>query len=199
MTDAASAGRRVRNSTTLTASTAAAAGSALLAIVAHSVLGTAVYAWALTGLLTAAAIPPVTIDLRVRKLPNRWVAPIAAAGIVQAFAIAYATADPWRVFWPLIVAGIVAAFYIALGLAGMFGLGDAKFAAALSITVAIYAGLLALYLIPIAVLLGGLWRAVLTAAGRGKRPRAHGPAIALAALVILVTTVVLQQAVGVLS
>lgn len=75
---------------------------------------------------------------------------------------------------------------------GMFGLGDAKFAVALSITVAIYAGPLALYLIPIAVLLGGFWRTLITLAGRGKRPRAHGPAIAVAALVILVTTVVLQ-------
>jgi prepilin signal peptidase PulO-like enzyme (type II secretory pathway) len=100
------------------------------------------------------------------------------------------------VFWPAIVAGIVAASYIALGLAGMFGLGDAKFAAALSITAAIYAGPLALYLIPIAMLLGGLWRAVLAAAGRGKRPRAHGPAIAIATLAILITAVAVQQAAG---
>ncbi|PZE53747.1 hypothetical protein DEJ04_17530 [Curtobacterium sp. MCLR17_044] len=199
MIDVAPDAQRLRISTTLAASIAAAGGSALLAIALHPVLGTAAYAWVLTALLTAGAIAPVTIDLRVRKLPNRWVAPIAAAGAVQAFAIAYATADPWRVFWPVIVGSIVAAFYIALGLAGMFGLGDAKFAAALSITAAIYAGPLALYLIPIAILLGGLWRAVLAAAGHGKRPRAHGPAIAIAALVILVTTIALQQAGGALQ
>lgn len=198
MTGVASGPEHVRISATLLGSVAAAVGSALLAVVAHSVLGTAGYAWVLTVLLAAGAAGPVAIDLRVRKLPNRWVAPIATAALVQAFAIAYATADPWRVFWPLIVAAIVAAFYITLGLAGMFGLGDAKFAAALSITAAIYAGPLALYLIPIAVLLGGLWRAILTLAGRGKRPRAHGPAIAIAAFVILVTTVVLQQTAGVL-
>lgn len=198
MTGVASGPERVRISSTLLRSVAAAVGSSLLAVVAHSVLGTAGYAWGLTVLLAAAAAVPVAIDLRVRKLPNRWVAPIAAAALVQAFAIAYATADPWRVLWPLIVAAIVAAFYIALGLAGIFGLGDAKFAAALSIGAAIYAGPLALYLIPIAVLLGGLWRALLTLAGRGKRPRAHGPAIAIAAFVILVTTVLLQQTAGVL-
>ncbi|ROS71885.1 leader peptidase (prepilin peptidase)/N-methyltransferase [Curtobacterium sp. PhB130] len=199
MTDVAPDAQRLRISTTLAASIAAAGGSALLAIALHAVVGTAAYAWVLTALITAAAIAPVAIDLRVRKLPNRWVAPIAAAGAAQAFAIAYATVDPWRVFWPVIVASIVAAFYIALGLAGMFGLGDAKFAAALSITVAIYAGPLALYLIPIAMLLGGLWRAVLAAAGRGKRPRAHGPAIAIAAVAILVTTIALQQAAGALQ
>lgn len=198
MTGVASGPERVRISATLLGSVAAAVGSALLAGVAHSVLGTAGYAWVLTVLLAAGAAVPVAIDLRVRKLPNRWVAPIATAALVQAFAIAYATADPWRVFWPLIVAAIVAAFYIALGLAGMFGLGDAKFAAALSIAAAIYAGPLALYLIPIAVLLGGLWRAILTLAGRGKRPRAHGPAIAIATLVILTSTIVVQQAAGVL-
>jgi len=192
MTDVAPEAQRLRISTTLAASIAAAGGSALLAIVLHPVVGTAVYVWVLTALLAAGAIAPVTIDLRIRKLPNRWVAPIAAAGAVQAIAIAYATADPWRVFWPLIVASIVTAFYIALGLAGMFGLGDAKFAAALSITVAIYAGPLALYLIPIAILLGGLWRAILTTLGRGGRPRAHGPAIAIASLATLATAAVLQ-------
>ncbi|UFU16016.1 prepilin peptidase (plasmid) [Curtobacterium sp. C1] len=198
MTGVASDGRRLRISTTLAGSIAAAGGSALLAIVLHPVVASAAYAWTLTALLAAAAAVPVGIDLRSRKLPNRWVAPIAAAAAVQAFAIAYGTADPWRVLWPLIVAAIVFAFYVALGLAGMFGLGDAKFAAALSITAAIYAGPLALYLIPIAVLLGGLWRALLTAVGRGKRPRAHGPAIAIAALTILVTTIALQQAAGAL-
>lgn len=198
MTGVASGARRARISTTPAATILAAGGSVLLAFAAHPLLTSAAYAWLLAGLLTAAAAVPVTIDIRVRKLPNRWVAPIAAAAAVQAFAVAYADADLWRVLWPLIVAAIVFGFYVALGLAGMFGFGDAKFAAALSITAAIYAGPLALYLIPIAVLLGGLWRALLTAVGRGKRPRAHGPAIAIAALTILATTIALQQAAGVL-
>lgn len=199
MTDAAPAGRPVRISTTLTASIAAAGGSALLALAAHPIAGTAAYAWLLAALLAGAAAAPVTIDLRSRKLPNRWVAPIAAGAAVQTIAIAYATADPWRALWPAITAAVVFGIYVALGLAGMFGFGDAKFAAAMTITAAIYAGPLALYVVPIAVLLAGFWRAVLTAAGRGKRPRAHGPAIAIAVLVILATTIALQQAAGVLQ
>ncbi|WP_416264873.1 prepilin peptidase (plasmid) [Curtobacterium flaccumfaciens pv. flaccumfaciens] len=201
MTDAAPATRPVRISTTLTASIAAAAGSALLALAAHPIAGTAAYAWLLTALLAGAAAAPITIDLRSRKLPNRWVAPIASGAAVQTISIAYATADPWRVLWPAITAAVVFGIYVALGLglAGMFGFGDAKFAAAMTIIPAIYAGPLALYVVPIAVLLAGLWRAVLTAAGHGKRPRAHGPAIAIATLVILATTIALQQAAGVLQ
>ncbi len=114
---------RVRISATLLGSVAAAVGSALLAVVAHSVLGTRGLRVGSHRAARSRRSVPVVIDLRVRKLPNRWVAPIAAGALVQAFAIAYATADPWRVVWPLIVAAIVAAFYITLGLAGMFGLG----------------------------------------------------------------------------
>lgn len=171
--------------------TAAAAGgaSALLALAAHSALDTSGYSWLLTVLLAAAAAVPVAIDIRIRKLPNRWVAPIAVAGAVQAIAVAYASADVWRFLWPLIAAAIVFAFYGALGLAGMFGLGDAKFAAALTITVAIYAGPFALYLIPIALVLGAVYRLGLQVFGRSFGPRAHGPAIAIAAVAVLVLAV----------
>lgn len=167
--------------------TAAAAGgaSALLALAAHSALDTSGYSWVLTVLLAAAAAVPVAIDIRTRKLPNRWVAPIAVAGAVQATAVAYASADVWRVLWPLIAAVIVFAFYVALGLAGMFGLGDAKFAAALTITVAIYAGPFAIYLVPIALVLGAVYRLGLQVFGRSFRSRAHGPAIAISAVLVL--------------
>lgn len=174
----------------LITSAAAGGASALLAFAAHSVLDTSGYSWLLTVLLAAAAAVPVAIDIRTRKLPNRWVAPIAVAGAVQATAVAYASADVWRVLWPLIAAAIVFAFYVALGLAGMFGLGDAKFAAALTITVALYAGPFALYLVPIAMVLGAVYRLGLQVVGRSSGPRAHGPAIAIAALAVLVLAVV---------
>lgn len=175
----------------LIVSAAAGGASALLALAAHSALDTNGYSWLLTALLVAAAATPVAIDIRIHKLPNRWVAPIAAAGAVQAFAVAIATADIWRVLWSLIAAAIVFAFYVALGLAGMFGLGDAKFAAALTITVAIYAGPFALYLIPIALILGAASRLGLQVFRRSSGPRAHGPAIAIAAVSVLVLAVVL--------
>jgi len=174
----------------LITSAAAGGASALLALAAHSVLDTSGYSWLLTVLLAAAAAVPVAIDIRTRKLPNRWVAPIAVAGAVQAIAVAYASADVWRVLWPLIAAAIVFAFYVALGLAGMFGLGDAKFAAALTITVAIYAGPFALYLIPIAMVLGAVYRLGLQLSGRSSGPRAHGPAIAVAGVSVLLLAVV---------
>jgi leader peptidase (prepilin peptidase)/N-methyltransferase len=174
----------------LITSAAAGGASALLALAAHSVLDTSGYSWLLTVLLAAAAAVPVAIDIRTRKLPNQWVAPIAVAGAVQAIAVAYASADVWRVLWPLIAAAIVFAFYVALGLAGMFGLGDAKFAAALTITVAIYAGPFALYLIPIAMVLGAVYRLGLQLSGRSSGPRAHGPAIAVAGVSVLLLAVV---------
>lgn len=173
----------------LITSVVAGGASALMALAAHSVLDSNGYSWLLTVLLAAAAATPVTIDIRIRKLPNRWVAPIAVAGAVQAFAVAIATADMWRVLWPLIAAAIVFAFYLALGLAGMFGLGDAKFAAALTITVALFAGPFALYLIPIAMVIGALYRLGLQVFGRSSGPRAHGPAIAIAAMSVLVLAV----------
>ena len=174
----------------LITSAAAGGASALLALAAHSVLDTSGYSWLLTVLLAAAAAVPVAIDIRTRKLPNRWVAPIAVAGAIQAIAVAYASADVWRVLWPLIAAAIVFAFYVALGLAGMFGLGDAKFAAALTITVAIYAGPFALYLIPIAMVLGAVYRLGVQVVGRSSGPRAHGPAIAIAGVSVLLLAVV---------
>ncbi|MGA1813897.1 prepilin peptidase [Frondihabitans sp. 4ASC-45] len=174
----------------LITSAAAGGASALLALAAHSALDTSGYSWLLTVLLAAAAAVPVAIDIRIRKLPNRWVAPIAVAGAVQAIAVAYASADVWRFLWPLIAAAIVFAFYGALGLAGMFGLGDAKFAAALTITVAIYAGPFALYLIPIAMVLGAVYRLGLQLSGQSSGPRAHGPAIAVAGVSVLLLAVV---------
>ena len=72
----------------------------------------------------------------------------------------------------------------------MFGLGDAKFAAALTITVAIYAGPFALYLIPIAMVLGAVYRLGLQLSGRSSGPRAHGPAIAVAGVSVLLLAVV---------
>jgi len=162
----------------LITSAAAGGASALLALAAHSALDTSGYSWLLTVLLAAAAAVPVAIDIRTRKLPNRWVAPIAVAGAVQAIAVAYASADVWRVLWPLIAAAIV------------FGLGDAKFAAALTITVAIYAGPFALYLIPIAMVLGAVYRLGLQLSGRSSGPRAHGPAIAVAGVSVLLLAVV---------
>lgn len=170
----------------LITSAAAGGASALLALAAHNALDTSGYSWLLTVLLAAAAAVPVAIDIRIRKLPNRWVAPIAVAGAVQAIAVAYASADVWRFLWPLIAAAIVFAFYGALGLAGMFGLGDAKFAAALTIMVAIYAGPFALYLIPIALVLGAVYRLGLQVFGGSSGPRAHGLAIAIAAVAVLV-------------
>ena len=173
----------------LVTSAVAGGASALLALAAHTALDTSGYSWLLTALLAAAASVPVRIDMRIRKLPNRWVAPIAVAGAVQAFAIAFASADVWRVLWPLIAAAIVFALYVGLGLAGMFGLGDAKFAAALTITVAIYAGPFALYLIPIAMVLGAVYRLGLQVAGRSSGSRPHGPAIAIAAMSVLLLAV----------
>jgi leader peptidase (prepilin peptidase)/N-methyltransferase len=163
----------------------AAIGSCALAAAAWPILTTGPYGWILAGLLVAAGTPVAIIDLWTRKLPNRYVAPIAAAGLVQAAAIAFASTDLCRLVVPVVCALIVFAAYTAMGLAGWFGFGDAKFAAALTVTVAIVAGYAAVYIVAIAVLLGGTQRLLVAGLGRHSPAHPHGPALLAAAVIIL--------------
>jgi leader peptidase (prepilin peptidase)/N-methyltransferase len=167
----------------------AAGGSSAVAVLLFVVITTAAYAWALTALLAAAAAAIAVVDARTHRLPNRYVAALAAAGLVQAAAVAVASHDTIRLLDSLGAAAAVGAAYTLLGLIGWFGFGDAKFAGALAATVAIYAGLAAIYIVPLAILFAAIWMLLCRALGRVPRTRAHGPAIALAAIGVLVAAV----------
>jgi leader peptidase (prepilin peptidase)/N-methyltransferase len=145
------------------------------------ILTVATFSWVLT-----------RIDMRSYLLPNRIVAPLAIFGIVQAAGIGIVAHDPSRALVPVITAAILWGAYTALGLAGMFGLGDAKFAGAIALSVAIYASWFTLYILAIAFMVGALQRIILMLLGRDQsKGRAHGPAIGLAALAVLCASVLL--------
>ena len=167
----------------------AAAGSSAVAVLLFAVITTAAYAWALTAFLAVAAAAIAVVDARTYRLPNRYVAALAAAGLVQAAAVAVASHDAIRLLDSLGAAAAVGAAYVLLGLVGWFGFGDAKFAGALALTVAIYAGLAVMYIVPLAILFAALWTLLSRAFGRDARTRAHGPAIALAAISVMTAAV----------
>lgn len=179
---------------TRTTTVIAAAGSVVLAVLALPISSSTAYAWTLLALLALAAAGTAAIDARTHKLPNRFVAPIAAAGIVQAAGLAMSTNDPARLFVPVAAAAIVVAVYTGMGLAGWFGFGDAKFAGALTVTVALYAGFAAVYVIAVAIVLGALYRAFLLLRRRGAGAHPHGPAIAISAIAIMAAAIVVIAA-----
>ena len=164
----------------------AAAGSSAVAVLLFAVITTAAYAWALTAFLAAAAAAMAIVDARTYRLPNRYVAALAAAGLVQAVAVAVATHDAIGLLDSLGAAAAVSAAYVILGLVGWFGFGDAKFAGALALTVAIFAGLAAMYIVPLAIVLTAIWRLLFRTVGSIGGRHAHGPAIALSAIGVMV-------------
>ena len=169
----------------------AAAGSVILAVIAFPIATTTAYAWVLTVLLAIAAAAVAVVDARTHLLPNRYVAPIAVAGLIQVTVVAIAAGDPGRLLFAVLAAAAVFAGYVLMGMLNWFGFGDAKFAAALVLTVGIYAGLAAIYLIPLAIVLAAAGRLALQAVGRGAGQHAHGPVIAVSAIAVMIAAVVL--------
>jgi leader peptidase (prepilin peptidase)/N-methyltransferase len=180
--------RQQRHFSTVAMAGLGAAASCTLALAAWSILTTDTYVWILGGLVALAGFPVAVIDVRTHKLPNRYVAPIAAAGFIQAAAIAFASTDLFRLIVPMACAAAVFSAYTAMGMAGWFGFGDAKFAAALTLTVAITSGITSVLIVSIAVLIGGIQRVLDTILGHRHQVHAHGPALVLAAIVIFSLT-----------
>ena len=170
----------------------AAAGSSAVAVPLFAVITTAAYAWALTAFLAVAAAAIAVVDARTYRLPNRYVAALAAAGLVQAAAVAVASHDAIRLLDSLGAAAAVGAAYVLLGLVGWFGFGDAKFAGALALTAAIYAGLAAIYIVPLAILFAASWRLICHAFGEGRGRHAHGSAIVISAVCLMAAAVLLS-------
>ncbi|WP_242085736.1 prepilin peptidase [Microbacterium lacticum] len=148
------------------------------------------YPWIALACFTAASTVIAVIDARTRRLPNRHTGPYAVAALLQAIAVSIATADPWIFAMAAIAAAVVFVTYAAMGMAGWFGFGDAKFAAAAALFAGVFAGWFAIYLVPLAVLISAAERAVRMAAGRGRTAHAHGPAIAAAALIVTVVGII---------
>ncbi|CAQ03311.1 prepilin peptidase [Clavibacter sepedonicus] len=126
------------------------------------------------------------IDVRTLRLPNRLVGPLAVVGLVQAIGLGILTGDATQALVPLGAAGITSLLYLGCCLAKWMGYGDVKYAGALALSIAIYAGWAAIYLLPIAFTIGAIQRIVEHFTGLGRTGgRAHGPAITLAGIGIL--------------
>lgn len=124
-------------------------------------------------------------DARTLTLPNRFTGPLAAGAAVQLVTVAMVTYDAWQLAAGLIAAVALFAVYAALGFAGHVGFGDAKFAAGLGLIAAIPAGLAAVYLLPVALLIGGSWRGIRLIMRRPRTPQPHGPALAIATVLVM--------------
>jgi len=182
-------------STVLPQPTRASGRGVVLAVLAsvaiaalHPVYGATVHGWALTLATAAAAAWLSVVDVRTLTLPNRAVFPLAAATAVQAIAIAAVTGDGMVAGSAAIAGGVVFAAYAAMGAAGWFGFGDAKFAGALALAAGVIAGMLAIYILALAMIIGAAHRAIAGSRGRV----AHGPDIAIATVAFMIAVMLLH-------
>lgn len=184
---------RTTNTTVVYVVVTAALASGILATAAWPIISTQTYGWVLTGLLAAAATAPAIIDARTLRLPNVLVAPIASAALIQAIAISIRAHDLAIAWIPIAAAIIVGTLYLLMGLARWCGFGDVTFAAALALPVAIYAGFASIYLVGVALMISSAQIALSKLLHHTHR-RAHGPALAIAALAVLAVAVALHPA-----
>lgn len=164
----------------------AAAASAVLVLAGPQLVSWRGYLWVLLLVVAAAAVYGAVVDVRTMRLPNALTGPLVAAGAVQVAGsllyVSVATVGPL-----LAAAAVVFVVYALMAAAGWCGFGDAKFAGALALFVGLYVGLLAIYLIPVAIILGSVHMLVAKAMSREPVSRVpQGPAIAAASLIIIV-------------
>ena len=164
----------------------AAAASAVLVVAGPPLVGQLAYLWVLLVLVAVAAVCGAVVDVRTLRLPNALTGSLASAGVVQvAGSSLYGGVGA---VWPsLAAAAVVFVVYALMAAAGWCGFGDAKFAGALALFAGLYVGLLAIYLIPVAIVLAAAHMLVAKVISREPVSRIpQGPAIAAAALIIMV-------------
>ncbi|MBX7268936.1 prepilin peptidase [Micromonospora sp. Llam7] len=166
---------------------AAALSLGILAAVANDALPLLAYCWmALVGIILA------VVDLAVHRLPDRLTALLAAGSLAALGAQSLITGEAHRLVEALAAGAGAAFFYLLMSLLtrGGIGLGDAKLAFGLGITVG-WAGWPA---VAVATFLGlvltGLAAVVLLVLRRAGRKDAipHGPFMVLAAIATIVVT-----------
>jgi leader peptidase (prepilin peptidase)/N-methyltransferase len=157
---------------------------ALLAAAAPT-LGSTVYGWAAIAITAVFSARLAIVDERTHLLPNRVTGALGAFGAIQAVSISVWQKDAEPLVIAAVTAGILAAVYAVLALTGSTGFGDIKFAGALALAIAPYAGLLTLYLFPIACIISAVRIMTRRVLGRdAKHP--HGPSLAIAGIVLLI-------------
>lgn len=177
--------RATRTTSTALNVALSAAVSAVIVLAGPQLVGWQGYLWVLPLPVAAAAVYGAVVDARTLQLPNALTGPLGAAGVVQAAGSSlYVGVE--AVGPVLAAAAVVFVVYVLMAAAGWCGFGDAKFAGALALFVGLYVGLLALYLIPVAIVLGSVHMIVAKVISREPVARVpQGPAIAAAALIIM--------------
>lgn len=131
-------------------------------------------------------------DVRTRTIPNRWVVTLATAGIALSLSSAVVRHHPAMLLTTVVAATAAFAGYFAFGLLGWVGFGDAKLAAALALVTSVAVGASATLLLPCAVLLGGAQRILFARLVQQRTHQPHGPALVIAALILLSTADLLR-------
>ncbi|MGF2950655.1 prepilin peptidase [Microbacterium sp. PI-1] len=157
----------------------------LLLVAAAPVLGGTAYGWVVVAVTAVRSARLAVVDERTHTLPNRLTGALAVFGIIQAIGISAWRHDAAPLVIAGVTAGILASLYALLALTKSGGFGDIKFAGALALTIAPYAGLFTLYLLPIAFVISAVRIMARRVRGRAaKHP--HGPSLAIAGIVLLV-------------
>ncbi|EYT57224.1 A24 family peptidase [Microbacterium sp. UCD-TDU] len=157
----------------------------LLVVAAAPVLGGTTYGWVVVAITAVFSARLALVDERTHTLPNRLTGALAVFGIIQAIGISAWMNDTAPAVIAAVTAGILTSIYGLLALTKSGGFGDIKFAGALALTIAPYAGLLTLYLLPIAFIISAVRIMARRVRGReAKHP--HGPSLAIAGIVLLV-------------
>lgn len=130
-------------------------------------------------------------DVRTRTIPNRWVVTLATAGIALSLSSAVVRHHPAMLLTTVFAAAAAFAGYFVFGLLGWVGFGDAKLATALALVTSVAVGASSMLLLPCAVLLGGAQR-ILFARLVQRTHQPHGPALVIAALILLSTADLLR-------
>jgi len=177
--------RTARATTTIPAVVALAA-SLILATAVLTAPATTWYPWVLTAATACGALFPAVIDARTHTLPNRYTGPLALAAAIQVVAFTIRSADPWQLLWAALAAVVTFLLFSLLAIRDYVGFGDVKYAAALALLATILAGLAAVYLMPVAVLLGAAGRGIRYLLGHRTHKQALGPYILAATVLLMV-------------
>jgi leader peptidase (prepilin peptidase)/N-methyltransferase len=141
----------------------------------------------------------VTVDIRLKRLPNVLVVPGLVAVLVDA---GWATVDRGEIpASALLATSIVVAAMFALNLMGGIGMGDVKLSAVIAGCLSLVSPWLAAGAVMLAFMLGGAHSAVLMLCHRGHHGRriAFGPVLLVAFWAVVVLLLFAGRAASILS
>jgi len=142
------------------------------------------YGWIVFAVTAVWSTVLAVVDERTSRLPNWGTVGLGVFGAVQVGVIASSLQAFEPVTTALWAGGLAGAVYGFMASVGWCGFGDAKFAAALALTVAPFAGFLAVYIVPLAFVVSAV-RILFRRIRRLPDKHPHGASIAVAGVAVL--------------